>query len=252
LTSPLTAYIDMEFAGIRGTRQGMQIPIEIGVVLHDPASDTVSLAGKAFNRDIEVELWKNVTDEVGKRVDGHRRVFNLSRPGESLPDDRKYRINTEGTRHARTAISEVHADLRAFMQALNKKNIDTLVFFARKREIETLQRARVNISGFSIRDLQSEIRHEYSLKEDVSLDRMSLVIGFSLHADSITSIHYRYAIPEKFRYIIKPHKAIGDTARMLLVSQEFKNHPREFEDGVREHLRNYEARKTPPQNEETA
>jgi hypothetical protein len=242
----------MEFAGIRGTRQGMQIPIEIGVVLHDPVSDTISLTGKAFSRDIEVELWKNVTDEVGKRVDGHRRVFNLTRPGESLPDDRKYRLDADGTRHARVAIAEVHADLRAFMQALNKKNIDTLVFFAKKREVETFQRARVNLGGFFIRDLQSEIRHEYSLKEDVSLDRMSLVIGFSLHSDSITSMHYRYAIPEKYRYIIKPHKAIGDTARMLLVSLEFKNHPQEFEEGVREHLRHYEARKTPPQNEETA
>lgn len=251
MTSPLTAYIDMEFAGIRGTRQGMQIPIEIGVVLHDPASDTISLAGKAFSRDIEVELWKNVTDDVGKRVDGHRRVFNLSRPGESLPDDRKYRLDTEGARHARAAITGVHADLRAFMQALNRKKIQTLVFFARRREIETLQRARVNLEGFTVRDLQSEIRHEYSLKEDVSLDRMSLVIGFSLQADVITSMHYRYTIPEKFRYIIRPHKAIGDTARMLLISQEFNNHPREFGEGVREHLRNYEARKTPPQNGET-
>jgi len=242
----------MEFAGIRGTRQGMQIPIEIGVVLHDPTADTISLAGKAFCRDIEVELWKNVTDDVGKRVDGHRRVFNLARPGESLPDDRKFRLDAQGTRHARTAIAGVHADIRAFMQTLNRKNIETLVFFARKREIETFQRARVNLEGFAIRDLQSEIRHEYALKEDVSLDRMSLVIGFSIQADAISSLHYRYVVPEKYRYIIKPHKAIGDTARMLLVSREFKDHPREFEERVREHLRHYEARKAPPQSEETA
>jgi hypothetical protein len=251
LPEPLTAYIDMEFAGIRGTRQGMQIPIEIGVVLHDPASNTISLAGKAFSRDIEVELWKNITNDVGKRVDGHRRVFNLARPGESLPDDRKFRLDADGARHARTAIAEVHADVRAFMQTMNKKNIDTLVFFARKRELETFQRARVNLGGFTIRDLQSEIRHAYSLKEDVSLDRMSLVIGFTLHATAITSTHFRYPVPEKFRYIIKPHKAIGDTARMLLVSQEFRNYPQEFEQGVREHLRTYDARKIPPEKEET-
>ena len=70
-------------------------------------------------------------------------------------------------------------------------------------------------------------------------------------SDTITSTHFRYTVPEKFRYIIKPHKAIGDAARMLLVSQEFRHHPREFEDGVREHVRHYEARKTPPQDEET-
>jgi len=252
MISPLTAYIDMEFAGIRGNRQGMQIPIEIGVVLHDPVSDNVAFAGRAFSHDVEVELWKNVTDDVGKRVDGHRRVFNLSSPGGSLPDDRKFRLDVAGTCHAREAIRNVHADIRAFMQALNRKNVDTLVFFARRREIETFQRARVNTVGFVIRDLQSEIRHEYSLKEDVSLDRVSLVIGFSLRADTITSTHFRYAIPEKYRYIIKPHKAIGDAARMLLVSQEFRLHGRGFEEGVREHLRHYEARKTPLQDFETA
>jgi len=251
MTSPMTAYIDMEFAGIRGTRQGMQIPTEIGVILHDPVSDKVAFAGKAFSHDVEVELWKNVTDEVGKRVDGHRRVFNLTRPGETLPDDRKFRLDAEGARHARKAIAGAHADIRAFMQALNHKNIDTLAFFARRREMETFQRARVNTGGFVIRDLQSEIRHEYSLKEDVSLDRMSLVIGFSLRTDAITSTHFRYAIPERFRYIIKPHKAIGDAARMLLVSQEFRLHHTEFEEGVREHVRHYEARKAPPLDTET-
>lgn len=252
MPAPLTAYIDMEFAGIRGTRQGMQIPIEIGVVLHDPVSDTVAFAGKAFSHDVEVELWKNVTNDIGKRVDGHRRVFNLASPGTTLPDDRKFRLDAEGTRNARDAITAVHADIRTFMQTLNRKNIETLVFFARKREMETFQRARVNISGFQIRDLQSEIRHKYSLKEDVSLDRMSLVIGFSLHADSIHSTHFQYSIPEKFRYIIKPHKAIGDAARMLLVSQEFLFQPEYFENGVREHLRHYEAQRAPPPDEETA
>jgi hypothetical protein len=242
----------MEFAGIRGTRQGMQIPTEIGVVLHDPASDKVAFAGKAFGRDVEVEVWKNITDEVGKRVDGHRRVFNLARPGEMLPDDRKFRLDAEGTRRARKAIAGAHADIRAFMQALNHNNIDTLAFFARRREMETFHQARVNTDGFVLRDLQSEIRHEYSLKEDVSLDRMSLVIGFSLRYDAITSMHFRYPIPEKFRYIIKPHKAIGDAARMLLVSQEFHLHSREFGEGVRVHIRHYEARKIPRQDPENA
>lgn len=81
MPAPLTAYIDMEFAGIYGTRQLMQIPIEIGVVLHDPGTDSLSFAGKPFSYDIDVELWKNITDDVGKRVDGKRRVFNLAEPG---------------------------------------------------------------------------------------------------------------------------------------------------------------------------
>ena len=245
MTAPLTAYIDMEFAGIRGTRQGMQIPTEIGVVLHEPVSDQISFAGRAFCHDVEVELWKNITNDVGKRVDGCSRAFNLSRPAETLPDDKKYRLTAEGARCARKAIAGAHADVRAFMQALNAKNIDTLTFFAKRREMEAFRRARVNTSGFLIRDIQSEIRHEYSLKEDVSLDRMSLVIGFALNGKTLSSAHFSYKIPDRFRYIIKPHKAIGDAARMLLVAQEFHHHPREFEAGVKEHIRNYDAQKTP-------
>ncbi len=245
MTMPLTAFIDMEFAGIRGTRQGMQIPIEIGVVLHDPDQDTIAFAGKAFSHDVEVELWRNVTDDLGKRVDGHRRIFNLATPGETIPEDKKFRLDADGTRHARAAIAAVHRDIRTFMQALNHRNIDTLAFFAKRREIDTFARAHVNLDGFTIRDIQAEIRHEYSLKEDVSLDRMSLVINFSLNGGSISSAHFRYQIPPRFRFIIKPHKAIGDAARMLLLSQEFRHHPASFEAEVREHIRNYDARKIP-------
>jgi hypothetical protein len=248
---PLTAFIDMEFAGIYGTHQRMQIPIEIGVVLHNPATDSVSFAGKAFVQDIEVELWKNVTDDIGKRIDGNRRVFNPTRPGGSLQFDKKYHLDAEGARLARAAIAKVHDEIREFMQALNRKNITTLVFFARRREVETFQRARVKMNGFTVRDLQSEIRHEYVLKEDVSLDRMSLVVGFSINSAKLSSTHFTYPIPEKFRYMIKPHKAIGDAARMLLVSQEFHHYPGEFESGVREHVRHYESRKIQPQDEET-
>lgn len=245
MTSPLTAYIDMEFAGIRGTRQGMQIPIEIGVVLHDPVKDTIAFAGKPFSHDIEVELWKNVTDDLGKRVDGHRRAFNLLRPGETIPEDKKFRLDAEGARRARAAIRAVHRDVRTFMQALNHRNIDTLVFFAKRREMETFERAGLNLEGFTIRDLQAEIRQAYGLKEDLSLDRACIFTDFALNGGTISSAHITYAIPQRFRYIIKPHKAIGDAARMLLVSMEFLRYPGEFETGIRDHIRSYDARKNP-------
>jgi HAMP domain-containing protein len=224
MTPPLTAYIDMEFAGIRGTRQGMQIPTEIGVVLHNPATDTLSFAGKAFCHDIEVEVWKNVTDDLGKRVDGYRRTFNLARPAVSIPDDKKSRLTAEGTRHARAAIGAVHRDVKTFMQALNHRNISTLVFFAKRRELETFQQARVNLDGFLIRDLQTEIRHEYELKEDVSLDRMSLVIGFILNGKAISSSHFSCSVenldPNKLYEPVKVSE--NDLARdFLLLNLEY-------------------------------
>jgi len=243
MVMPLTAYIDMEFAGIYGTRQLMQIPIEIGVVLYDPEKDALSFAGKPFSYDIDVELWKNVTDEVGKRVDGKRRVFNLTEPGMTREYNRKFNLDSTQKRAARVAINAVHRDLRGFMQALNRREIGTLVFFARQREMETFHHARVNTDGFVIRDLQTEIKNRFSLKEHVSLDRMSLVIGFGIDKTSISSRNITYRIPDKFRYVIKPHKAIGDAARMLLLDAEFNRFEEDFRDRVEKHMAEYERRK---------
>jgi hypothetical protein len=249
MTSSLTAYIDMEFAGIYGTRQLMQIPIEIGVVLFDPESDALSFAGKPFSHDIDVELWKNITDEVGKRVDGKRRVFNLAEPGLTREYNRKFSLTSEQKQAARTAINAVHRDLRLFMQALNRREIGTLVFFARQRELETFRHARVNTEGFLIRDLQAEIKSRFSLKEHVSLDRMSLVIGFGINKTSISSKNISYQIPERFRYVIKPHKAIGDAARMFLLDKEFSTSGNAFRQDVEDHMAEYERRRLAAQEE---
>jgi hypothetical protein len=233
----------MEFAGIYGTHQGMQIPIEIGVVIHEPDTDALSFAGKAFNRTIDVELWKNITDDVGKRVDGQRRVFNLESPGHSKIFDKKFHIGNEGQREARHAITGVHQDLREFMQALNNKDISTIVFFACRREMETFRYSRVETAGFLIRDLQDEIRSRFHLKEHVSLDRVSLVAHFGIKKSKISSTHFSYTLPEKYRYLIKPHKAIGDAARMFLVDREFHQYPEKFGEHLLGHIYEFERRK---------
>lgn len=239
-----TAYIDMEFAGVYGTHQGMQIPIEIGVVIHQPETDVLSFAGKAFNRHIDVELWKNITDDMGKRIEGQRRVFNLASRGHTKNFDKKFHLDMEGRRDGRRAIAEVHHDLREFMQALNQMDISTLVFFARRREMETFQNSRVKTDGFLIRDLQDEIRSCFHLKEHVSLDRLSLVTNFGITKTTISSAHFSYSLPEKFRYLIKPHKAIGDAARMFLGDLEFHRYPEQFGEQLTGHLEEYERRKT--------
>lgn len=241
--TPTTAYVDMEFAGIYGTHQSMQIPIEIGVVIHQPDSDTLSFSGKAFNRPIDVELWKNITDDVGKRIEGQRRVFNLALPGHTKFFNKKYHLGTEDRKKARQTIAGVHRDLQVFMQALNQKNINSLVFFARRREMETFRYSRVKTDGFLIRDLQEEIRDCFHLKEHVSLDRVSLVTNFGITKSTISSAHFSYTLPEKFRYLIKPHKAIGDAARMFLVDREFHQYPEKFKEQLTGHIDEYERRK---------
>ena len=240
---PSTAYIDMEFAGIYGTHQGMQIPIEIGVVIHQPETDTLSFAAKAFSRTIDVELWKNITDDVGKRIAGQRRVFSLASRGSTKNFDKKFHMDSEGRKEARQAIAGVHQDLRKFMQTLNQKEIGTLVFFARRREMETFHNSRVKTDGFLIRDLQDEIRSNFHLKEHVSLDRVSLITLFGITKSRISSTHFTYSLPEKYRYLIKPHKAIGDAARMFLVDLEFHHFPEKFREQLAGHVEAYEYRK---------
>jgi hypothetical protein len=245
MTSPLTAYIDMEFAGIYGTHQRMQIPIEIGVVLHDPATDALSFAGKPFHADIEVELWKNILNDLGKRVDAHRRVFNLAIPARTRPFDHRFHLSSASARKARLAISEVNTDLRLFMQALNSRNIGTLVFFARQREMVAFRQARVRTDGFLTRDIQHEIAHTMQLKEQISLDRMSMIIGFGITSTTIRSAHLSYTIPRQYEYVIKPHKAIGDAARMFLVDMEFCKYLKETRVSIEDHMLLYEkARET--------
>lgn len=238
-----TAYIDMEFAGIYGTHQGMQIPIEVGVVIHQQDTNELLFAGKAFNRNIDVELWKNITDDVGKRINGQRRIFNLASPGHSKIFNKKFHLGTAGQKEARRAIGGVYQDLGRFMQTLNYKDIRTLVFFARHREMETFHYSRVKTESFLIRDLQEEIRSRFHLKEHVSLDRVSLVTHIDITKFTISSAHHTYSIPEKFRYLIKPHKAIGDAARMFLVDREIHQYPEEFETHLKGHIEEYERRK---------
>jgi hypothetical protein len=126
------------------------------------------------------------------------------------------------------------------MQGLNPADIGTLVFFARQRELAAFRQARIRTDGFLIRDLQHEIHRQMALKEHISLDRMSLIIGFALRSSSVRSAHFLYRIPGKFRYLIRPHKAIGDAARMFLVDQEFHHFTRETTQGVKDHRAQYE------------
>jgi hypothetical protein len=241
--TPGTAYIDMEFAGIYGTHQGMQIPIEIGIVIHNPDTDALSFAGKAFSHSIDVELWKNITDDMGKRIDGYRRIFSMASRGKTKVFDKKFHLSSEGRKEARRAIGAVNQDLRNFMRQLSQEDADTLVFFARRREMETFRDSRVNTDGFLIRDLQDEIRSHFHLKEHVSLDRVALVTHFGITRSTISSDHFSYSLPEKYRYLIKPHKAIGDAARIFLVDREFHQYPEKFTEQLTGHLEEYEQRK---------
>jgi hypothetical protein len=233
----------MEFAGIYGTRQSMQVPIEIGIVICPPNAEVPSFFGKAFNWPIDVELWKNRTDDLGKRIDGKRRVFNLASPGRSRQFDHNYSLDAAGWQAAQRAVARLNRDLKDFMQVLSREDIATLVFFSGRLEIEALRNSRVRTSRFAIRDLQDEIRSRFHLREDISLDRAALVAGLVIGETEIRSLHFSYPVPERYRYLMKPHKAIGDAARMFLVDLEGSRFPDQFGSRLTGHIEEYDQRR---------
>ncbi|MEI8332019.1 MAG: hypothetical protein WCF90_10305 [Methanomicrobiales archaeon] len=111
-----------------------------------------------------MELWKNILNDVGKRVDARRRVFNLAEPAQTQNFDHRFHLGSAGVRKAHTTIATVNNDLRLFMQALFSRTIETLVFFARQRDMEAFRQARVRTDGFLTRDIQHEIAMRCSLK----------------------------------------------------------------------------------------
>ena len=179
--TPNTAYIDMEFAGIYGTHQGMQIPIEIGVVIHQPDTDTLSFAGKAFNRTIDVELWKNITDDVGKRIEGQRRVFNLASRGIQ-----KFltKNSTWIARGERRHTVQLPRCIRIFGSSCRHSTIKISAPLSFLPAVVKWKHSRIPGSGQTVlSSVTSRMRydHDFHLKEHVSLDRVSLVTRFRDH-----------------------------------------------------------------------
>ena len=248
-----TAYIDMEFGHICGTYQAQVIPVEVGVAIHIPETDELRFAGKKISYDIDVELWKHVTDDLGRTVDRSVTIANLGRKEYTKPYSGKIRLDKKGRDRAYEISRAAHADLREFMRSLNKFNIDTLVFFADGMEKKAFRAARVNTDGFVVRDLQKEIQKAFSMKEAMALDRLSIAIGFEIRRGFVLSENFKYEIPDQFQYLIKPHKAIGDAARIFMLSQEFYKFPEKFRHLVDQHLAKCAAmsRNTPEVTAET-
>jgi hypothetical protein len=52
----------------------------------------------------------------------------------------------------------------------------------------------------------------------------------------MSSLHFRYFVPELYRDLMNPHDSLGDAARIFLASQEFKHNRDELEIKIKEYL----------------
>jgi len=231
-----SAYIDMEFGAVYGTHQRLNIPIEIGAVIYNPRSDELEISGKKFYFDIDVEKWGNVVDKLGRTINVKARVINLKTPDTPKTYDKKFCLDPQSKKNALKISRIIHNNLHGYMQNLAKNNVRTLIFFAKERETLTLRRAGFNTNNLVCLDLQKESKESLSLKQSMSLDRLSYIIKFQIFNTTIHSEHYTYTIPEKYQYLIKPHKAIGDTARMFLLSKELYHHTDTLKEKIESYL----------------
>lgn len=88
-------------------------------------------------------------------------------------------------------------------------------------EAKALARAGFDLSGYRCIDLQHEVRAVLGMRDVLSLDRTSCIIGFAHAQGEILSRHYRYPVPEVYDSRISPHTAVGDAARIFLLAREF-------------------------------
>jgi len=50
------------------------------------------------------------------------------------------------------------------------------------------------------------------------------------------SSNFRYNVPNKYKHLIKPHKALGDSARIFLAYKEFNHDKNKFKKRMNKHL----------------
>ncbi len=241
MATGVTACIDMEFGHVYGTCRTLLMPVEVGVVLYDPASDTPCLSGRKFSCDIDLELWRNVTDEWGNTRGVTATVANLKRNEFQKPFSREYRLSARRRRDAEAICRGAFSDLRGFMEDLfDHSDIETLTFFAENMEMKAFDRAKVAVDAFGRVDLQKEIRLELGMKDHLSLDKVARIIGFSADGAGISSQHFRYRVPKRLRHLIKPHRALGDAARIFLLSRELAEEGRIFASQAQAYLAQYD------------
>lgn len=245
MATGVTACIDMEFGHVYGTCRTLLMPVEVGVVLYDPDSDTLRFSGRKFAYDIDLELWKNVTDERGATRGVTATVANLGRSEYQKPYLRQHRLPACRHRDAEAVCRSAFADLRGFMEGIfDRSRVETLMFFAENMEMKAFDRAGVSVDVFGRVDLQNEIRRSLGMKDHLSLDRVAHIIGFSTDGSGISSQHFRYRVPRRLRHLIKPHRALGDAARIFLLSRELSEEGRVFASQAHAYLEQYDLLRT--------
>ena len=224
------AFIDLEYGHVYGTNKKIAMPIEVGITLYNEKKNVLNYIGRKFIHDIDLELWKNITDEYGNKIGVTTSVANLKKKEYNKEFNKSYKLNKVQKKESYRIAHLAFKNFNLFMNDIFKNNhINKLVFFGDRMEKLAFNLAKINIDDFIWIDLQNEIKNEFGMEEVLSLDKISKSIEFIATKSHIKSLNFKYKIPAKYKYIIKPHKAIGDAARIFLVYKELSRNSEEFQ-----------------------
>jgi hypothetical protein len=229
-----SAYLDIEFGYVYGTCRAVMMPIEIGAVIHRPEDDSVRYVGEQFRYDVDVEIWKKVTDPCGKTVGVATTVANMDRGEYGMPYDHSFRVPDDEVSAAAKTAQHAFADLRVFMESvLSAGDIPEIVVFAAHMERKAFCAADVSLDGRTLVDLQREIRRRFGMKQVLSLDRLARLIDFSADGSVVASRHFRYPVPEEYRHLLGVHRGMGDAVRTFLLAREYQERLPDLEARIR-------------------
>ena len=215
-----TLFIDMEWGQIYGSYRRHFILTEIGTVIYDPEQEEPLFEAKKFRHDVDIVIRKNIVDNVGKTIGFSEKVANIERGEYQKKFNPNYRLNSSDKILVRRRAYKCLSELRQYIHDLLKKHyIEQMVFFGGNEDLNLLHKANIDISKVKVIDIQRIICKE--IRYLFSLDKISLIIEFYSSNKYFGSKHFRYKPPGHYKYLIKPHRAIGDACRIFLVYREF-------------------------------
>lgn len=222
MTDGNIAFLDLEYGQIYGSYRGDFVPTEVGLIIYDMARDFPHFGGRKFYTDCELVMRKNRIDGQGKTIGVSETVANLEKKEYQLRYDPGYRLDKLCLMQTRKKSHRSFNLLNGYLSdVLGKYGVNRIVFFGKSEDIRILKKSKIELKKFEIVDIQQDIKDHLNLRDSPSLDKASLVINYRSNGSNVYSKNFKYPVPDIYRNFLKPHKAIGDAARIFLLYKEF-------------------------------
>jgi hypothetical protein len=214
------AFVDLEFWTLYGSYRRDFIPIELGILIYNPVKDEIVIKGAKFRCDVELVLRKNLINEYGKIIGVNEKVANLEKQQYNKPYDKTYKLTSPEKKCLREKCTKNYYLLKAHLsKTFHEFNVTEIIFFGKTEDINQIKKSRFNLSDFNVLDMQEEVKKYTDTL--FSLDKLSIIVKFKSDRVFFSSENFNYKIPKKYVHLIKPHRAVGDVARIFLIYREF-------------------------------